>query len=298
MTSPVEISVVIPCLNEERAIAEVVAWGWEGIEPDRPRRRGDRRRQRLDRPLRRAGAGRRRARRPRAAPRLRQRVPARARRGPRRIRLHGRRRRHLRPARHGAVPRAARLGQRVRARLPFPGPHPRRRDALEAPLDRQPDPDGDPERLLRRQGLGRTLRPPRDPAEHRRPARPARDGHGVRLGDDPQGRQAEDSGRRGADRLLPANRRVEAEHVAGRLAPSALHARPQRDIPLHHPGTRPLFARLYRDAGAGGRADRGLRRALVHPRDDHRQHGDARGRADRPARSFRADLRRALPGRA
>ena len=32
MASPVEISVVIPCLNEERAIAEVVAWGWEGIE--------------------------------------------------------------------------------------------------------------------------------------------------------------------------------------------------------------------------------------------------------------------------
>jgi glycosyltransferase involved in cell wall biosynthesis len=27
----VEISVVIPCLNEERAIAQVVAWGWEGI---------------------------------------------------------------------------------------------------------------------------------------------------------------------------------------------------------------------------------------------------------------------------
>lgn len=26
-----EISVVIPCLNEERAIAEVVSWGWEGI---------------------------------------------------------------------------------------------------------------------------------------------------------------------------------------------------------------------------------------------------------------------------
>jgi glycosyltransferase involved in cell wall biosynthesis len=32
MASPVEISVVIPCLDEERAIAEVVAWGWEGIE--------------------------------------------------------------------------------------------------------------------------------------------------------------------------------------------------------------------------------------------------------------------------
>ena len=33
MASPgeIEISVVIPCLNEERSIAEVVTWGWEGI---------------------------------------------------------------------------------------------------------------------------------------------------------------------------------------------------------------------------------------------------------------------------
>ena len=29
--SDVEISVVIPCLNEEKAIGQVVAWGWEGI---------------------------------------------------------------------------------------------------------------------------------------------------------------------------------------------------------------------------------------------------------------------------
>ena len=234
MASPVEISVVIPCLNEERAIAEVVAWGWEGIERHGPQRRGDRRRQRLDRPLRRARASGRRARRPRAAARLRERIPARPGRSARRVHLHGRRRRHLRPARHGAVPRAARfggkefvLGSRFQGRI-HAG-----RDALEAPLDRQPDPDRDPERLLRRQGLGRALRPARDPAQHRRPPRPARDGHGVRLRDDPQGGQAGHPGRRGADRLLPAHRRVEAEHLAGRLAPPALHARPQLDVPLH-----------------------------------------------------------------
>jgi hypothetical protein len=28
----IEISVVIPCLDEEAAIAEVVNWAWEGME--------------------------------------------------------------------------------------------------------------------------------------------------------------------------------------------------------------------------------------------------------------------------
>ena len=48
----------------------------------------------------------------------------------------------------------------------------------------------------------------------------------------------------------------------------------------------------------GGGPGRPLRRPLVHPRDDRRQHGDAGRRADRPARRLRADLRGALPGRA
>ena len=41
-----EISVVIPCLNEEEAVGAVVDQAWEGIEPLGPTRRGDRGRQR------------------------------------------------------------------------------------------------------------------------------------------------------------------------------------------------------------------------------------------------------------
>ena len=153
MASPVEISVVIPCLNEERAIAEVVAWGWEGIE--RTGRGGEvivvdnGSTDRSVELAREAGA----------------RVVREPRPGYGSAYLRG-----LAEARGEYVfmadgdgtydlrdmePFLEQLdsGKGIRARLPLPRSHPRRRDALEAPLDRQPDPDGDPERLLRGQGL-------------------------------------------------------------------------------------------------------------------------------------------------
>ncbi len=129
-------------------------------------------------------------------------------------------------------------------------------------------------------------------------ARAPGDGDGVRLRDDPQGVEAQAARRRDPDRLPAADRRVEAEHLAGRLASPAVHAPPQLDVPLPDPGTRAARARARDHASARNRAGRRVRGHLVHPRDDRRVAGDARRRADRAARPLRPELRAALPERA
>ena len=143
------MSVVIPCLNEAENIEECVTRALArrststGIA-----RRGHRRRQRLRGRQRRARRGRRRARRPRAAARLRQRLPRRLRRRARRLHRHGRRRPDLRLRRDPALRRAssttgAELVMGDRMDNIQPG-----RDAVAAPLRRQPGPHRHPQPLL------------------------------------------------------------------------------------------------------------------------------------------------------
>ena len=101
---------------------------------------------------------------------------------------------------------------------------------------------------------------------------------------------------RAPDPLPPARRRVQALHLQGRLAPPALPARPQPDAPVHDPGRR--------DGAARGpdRADRAA--AGRHPRphlgpahDGRRLAADHRRHADRRPRPRRARLRDLLHGR-
>ena len=85
---------------------------------------------------------------------------------------------------------------------------------------------------------------------------------------------------------------------ARRLAPPALPARPQPDPPLPDPrrcddGARRADRRLI-----GRRADRRLRPRVGHPRDDRRLAADDRRHAGRRARPLRARLRHVLHGRA
>ncbi len=75
-----EISVIIPCLNEEEAVGKVVDHRARGDPPIGPHGRGHRRRQRLDRRIGGGCGGARRDRGLGATPRLRQRVPGRSRR--------------------------------------------------------------------------------------------------------------------------------------------------------------------------------------------------------------------------
>ena len=138
MTEVPEISVVVPCLNEEDAVGKVVDQALEGIRRSGRRGRGGRRRQRVDRPLGRDRSRARSDRGPRGAARLRKRVPAR-----------------------GSPPRAASTSSWATptARIPleelgpfverlecgddlvigsrFERDDPRRRDALPQPLRRQ-----------------------------------------------------------------------------------------------------------------------------------------------------------------
>ena len=79
------------------------------------------------------------------------------------------------------------------------------------------------------------------------------DGHGVRLGDGDQGREAPAAGRGDPDRLPPADRRLEALARQRRLAPRALHARLQPDVPVHAAGR-------ARHADRARRGDRARRR--------------------------------------
>ena len=78
----------------------------------------------------------------------------------------------------------------------------------------------------------------------------------------------EPHGRRDPDRLPAADRRVEAEHLAGRLAPPALHAHPQLDVPLPDPGAALLLLGLAIMLPLAGGPVTRLRAHLVHPRDD------------------------------
>ena len=115
----IELSVVMPCLNEADTLATCIAQGAARAARARHRRRGHRRRQRQHRRL----AGDRRARWARAScrvarARLRQRADGRHRGRARPLRHHGRRRRQLRLPRAPEVRRQAPRGLRPGAGLP------------------------------------------------------------------------------------------------------------------------------------------------------------------------------------
>ncbi len=186
--------------------------------------RGRRRRQRLDRSQRGACDRRRRTRDLRAASRLRVRLHGRLRRRPRQVHRHGRRRPHVRLQRDPALRARARQGRRARHGRPD-GQHQARRDAVAAPVRRQPGPQRDPQRLLQDRHQRRPLRHARAAPGRAAAAGPAHHRDGVRVGDGHPGGQGTAAHRRVLDRLPPARRRVQAQHVAGRLAASALPAR-------------------------------------------------------------------------
>src|SRR4051812_4040682 len=261
----------------------------------RHRRRGRRRRQRLRGPQRRARHRRRRTGRARAPPRLRLRLPRGLRRGPRRVHRHGRRGSHLRLRRHPALPRAA-PGRRPARHGRPDGQHPARRDAVAAPLRRQPDPVGHPQRLLPHRHPRCPLRHARPAARHPAHARPADDGHGVRLGDGHPGLEGEARHPRVPDRVPPARRRVQALVIPRRLAPPALPARPLADAPLRHPGRAAGVRRADHRAGRR-RADPGLRPRLAAALDGRRRAAHDRRHAGPCARVVRARLRHVLHGR-
>ena len=159
MTTPTpQISVVIPCLNEEEAVGTGGRAGARRHPPLRTAGRGHRGRQRVHRPLGRGGGRARRARRLRGATRLRQRLSRRARSRAGRVRRDGRRGRDVPAPGARAVRRPARGRRRPRHRLALRGNDPRRCDAVPEPLRRQPDPHRDAQPPLRREGLGRALR--------------------------------------------------------------------------------------------------------------------------------------------
>ena len=128
------------------------------------------------------------------------------------------------------------------------------RDAVAAPLRRQPDPDGPAEPVLPHRHQRRPLRHARAAPRRAAAPGPAHDRHGVRLRDGHPGLQGEPADRRVPDRIPPARRREQALELPRRLAPSALPARAQPQPPVHRPRRR---------AGRPGHADRraGRRRA-------------------------------------
>ncbi len=213
----------------------------------------------------------------------------------RRLHRDGRRRPHLRLRRHPPLRRAARRGRRARDGRPH-GQHPAGRDALAAPLRRQPGSDGPPQPLLPHRRQGRPLRHARGAPLGAPEPRPAHHRHGVRLGDgDPRGQgAARDRG--DPDPLPPARGRVEALELPRRLAPPALPARPQPQLAVHRAG---------RDHGAArgpGRAhravpDRGLRARVGPALDGRRGAADDRRHPGARARALRARLRHLLHGR-
>ena len=124
-----------------------------------------------------------------------------------RLRADGRRRRLLRFRRAAAVPGAAARWRGSGHGLPPAGR--RRADpagchALEAPLDRQPDPDRPGPPVLHRTGPRLPLRPARLPARRRPGAGAAMPGHGVRLGDGGAGELRRPGAGRGAGDAAPA----------------------------------------------------------------------------------------------
>ncbi len=154
----IQVSVVIPCLNEAENIERCVRrrarrrWTSHGIAgevvvADNASEDGSAE----------LAAARRRARRARAAARLRQRLPGRLRRRARALHRHGRRRPDLRLRRDPALRRAARRRRRARDGRPD-GQHPAGRDAVAAPLRRQPGADRHPQRLLPHRRERRPLR--------------------------------------------------------------------------------------------------------------------------------------------
>ena len=110
------------------------------------------------------------------------------------------------------------------------GDDPRGRDAVPEPIRRQSDPHGHAQRPLRREGLRRPLRDARRASGGASRARPPLDRNGVRVRDGLQGVPAGPHRERGPHRLLPARRRVEAEPLRRRLAPRPLHAPLQPEL--------------------------------------------------------------------
>ena len=153
------------------------------------------------------------------------------RRGPRPLHRHGRRRPHVRLRRDPALRRAPRGGRRARDGRPD-GQHPPGRDAVAAPLRRQPGAHRHPQPLLPHRRQGRPLRHAGAPPRRAAAPRPAHDGHGVRLGDGDPGVEGEPRHPRVPDRVPPARGRVEALELPRRLAAPALPAGAQPDAPV------------------------------------------------------------------
>ena len=133
----------------------------------------------------------------------------------------------------------------------------------------------------------------RDVLDH---ARPAHDRHGVRLRDGDPRLQGEPDDRRGRDRVPPARRRVEALELPRRLAPPALPARPQPDLPVHR-ARRAAGGGRRAGLGARARARRHPRAQLGHPRPDRRRAVHDHRHPGARARAVRARLRHVLHGR-
>ena len=198
---------------------------------------------------------RRRARRHRAAARLRQRLPRRLRRRARRLHRDGRRRPHLRLRRDPALRREARRRRRAGDGRPD-GQHPAGRDAVAAPLRRQPGPDRHPQRLLPHRRERRPLRHARAcAATCSRASTCARPGMEFASEMVIRASQGEARHPRVPDRVPPARRRVQALELPRRLAPPALPARPQPEQLFMVPGA--IMALL----GVADLAHRAVRRS-------------------------------------
>ena len=201
----------------------------------------------------------RRPRRARAAPRLRQRLPRRLRRRPRQVHRHGRRRPHVRLQRDPALRRAARRRRRPGHGRPD-GQHPARRDALAAPLRRQPDPQRHPEPLLQAPASATRTAACAACAATSLPRLDLRT-PGMEFASEMVIRASKErlDIREFPIEYHPRGGESQALELPRRLAPPALPAGAQPDAPLHDPRRR----------------DHGARRA-------HRADGPAAGRHPRP----------------
>ncbi len=234
--STLEVSVVIPCLNEAESIEACVA----------RRAGGARRRAATEGEVvvvdngstdgsgdLAAAAGARVVEEPRA--RLRQRLSRRARRRPRALHRHARRRPHLRRRRAAAVRR-----RRSRTAATWcsatgwssiqPGAMPWLHRHVGNPVL-----TGLLNRLLRDQGEGRPLRDARPPPRGPPRARPPHHRDGARIRDGDPGGEVGPRHPPVPDRVPPAAGRVEALDLERRLAASALPAGPQPHPPLPRP---------------------------------------------------------------
>ena len=178
------------------------------------------------------------------------------------------------------------------------GQHPPGRDAVAAPLRRQPGADRHPQRLLPHRRERRALRHAGAAARRAAAARPAHDGHGVRLGDGHPGLEGAARHPRVPDRVPPARRREQAVELPRRLAPPALPARPQPDAPLH--AARRAHARRSARSSRSSSlaADRRVRPRVGPPHDGRRRAADDRRHPGGRPRPLRARLRHVLHGRA